>query len=182
METESEAIWIKSSLVGKELEARVFVVNSKEIGELAVSNAVPMSLYCSGFRSGEDSVSKGMTGFYRKLYKLKKVDLEERDFYDYCLKLLREAREQMELELSEASLLAPMNTCADSAPRPNGISYTTYKKLWSIARSFILNSCKHSSNTGVLPAPHIDSVITLLPKEGKDTKDIKNWRPITSSN
>jgi hypothetical protein len=25
-------------------------------------------------------------------------------------------------------------------------------------------------------------VITLLPKEGKDRKDIKNWRPITRSN
>jgi hypothetical protein len=25
-------------------------------------------------------------------------------------------------------------------------------------------------------------VITLLPKDGKDTKDIKNWRPITLSN
>ena len=26
------------------------------------------------------------------------------------------------------------------------------------------------------------SVITLLPKEGKDAKDIKNWRPITLTN
>jgi hypothetical protein len=33
-----------------------------------------------------------------------------------------------------------------------------------------------------LPASHAESVITLLPKEGKDIKDIKNWRPITLSN
>ena len=29
---------------------------------------------------------------------------------------------------------------------------------------------------------HRESVIVLLPKEGKDTKDIKNWKPITLSN
>jgi hypothetical protein len=34
----------------------------------------------------------------------------------------------------------------------------------------------------VLTASHSDSAITLLPKEGKDTKDIKNWIPITLSN
>ena len=33
-----------------------------------------------------------------------------------------------------------------------------------------------------MPPSQIESVITLLPKEGKDTKDIKNWRPITLSN
>jgi hypothetical protein len=33
-----------------------------------------------------------------------------------------------------------------------------------------------------LPPSHYESVITLLPKEGKDTRDIKNWRPITLSN
>jgi hypothetical protein len=33
-----------------------------------------------------------------------------------------------------------------------------------------------------LPTSHWDSVITLLPKEGKDTKEMKNWRPITLSN
>ena len=29
---------------------------------------------------------------------------------------------------------------------------------------------------------HKESIIVLLPKEGKDIKDIKNWRPITLSN
>ena len=34
----------------------------------------------------------------------------------------------------------------------------------------------------MLPVSHRESVIVLLPKEGKDIKDIKNWRPITLSN
>jgi len=32
------------------------------------------------------------------------------------------------------------------------------------------------------PPSHYESAITLLPKEGKDISDIKNWRPITLSN
>jgi hypothetical protein len=40
----------------------------------------------------------------------------------------------------------------------------------------------YSIQTGTLPPSHIESVITLLPKEGKNTKEIKNWRPITLSN
>ena len=46
----------------------------------------------------------------------------------------------------------------------------------------ILNSWSYSLETGSSPSSHLESVITLLPKEGKDTKDIKNWRPITLSN
>jgi hypothetical protein len=46
----------------------------------------------------------------------------------------------------------------------------------------ILGAWKHSLNTGNLPPSHLESVITLLPKEGKDTKVIENWRPITLSN
>jgi hypothetical protein len=46
----------------------------------------------------------------------------------------------------------------------------------------ILGAWKHSLNTGNLPPSHLESVITLLPKEGNDIKDIKNWRPITLSN
>jgi hypothetical protein len=39
-----------------------------------------------------------------------------------------------------------------------------------------------SVEQGVLPESHKESVITILPKEGKDTLDIKNWRPITLTN
>ena len=36
--------------------------------------------------------------------------------------------------------------------------------------------------TGILPPSHNQSYLKLLPKSGKDLKEIKNWRPITLSN
>ena len=45
-----------------------------------------------------------------------------------------------------------------------------------------LKSWNFSCETGILPESHRESVIVLLPKEGKDVSDIKNWRPITLSN
>jgi hypothetical protein len=46
----------------------------------------------------------------------------------------------------------------------------------------ILESWRYSVENGTMPPSHLESMITLLPKEGKDTSDIKNWRPITLSN
>jgi hypothetical protein len=141
------------------------------------------NIRCEGVSyRGQDDVKKGITGFYQKLYEFKEVNLDEGDFYDNCPKLSQDARDKMETELSEADLLAALNTCADTSPGPDGISYSTYKKLWSIVGPIILNSWKHSCDKGVLPLSHSDSVITLLPKEGKDIRDIRNWRPITLSN
>jgi hypothetical protein len=39
-----------------------------------------------------------------------------------------------------------------------------------------------SVTTGSLPPSHSESALTLLPKEGKNLDDIKNWRPITLTN
>ena len=33
-----------------------------------------------------------------------------------------------------------------------------------------------------MPRSHLESTITLLPKDGKDPTEIKNWRPITLTN
>jgi hypothetical protein len=73
----------------------------------------------------------------------------------------------MEVELLEVDLFAALNTFTDSAPGPDGITYSSKKKLWCIAGLYILNSWKHSCSTGVLPTSHGDSVITLLPKDAR---------------
>ncbi len=68
------------------------------------------------------------------------------------------------------------------SPGPDGIPYLVYVKLWKIAGPIILDSWRYSIEKNILPPYHYESVITLLPKNGKDTRDIKNWRPITLSN
>ncbi len=45
-----------------------------------------------------------------------------------------------------------------------------------------MDSWKYSIIKQTLPISNKESVITILPKEGKDIGDIKNWRPITLSN
>jgi hypothetical protein len=75
-----------------------------------------------------------------------------------------------------------LKSCKDTSPGPDGIPYLVYKRLWDTVGPYILRSWLHSVETGLLPPSHLESIITLLPKEGKDSKDIKNWRPITLSN
>ena len=46
----------------------------------------------------------------------------------------------------------------------------------------IFKSWLYSIETGILAPSQLESTIVLLPKVGKDCKNIKNWRPITLSN
>jgi hypothetical protein len=132
---------------------------------------------------GQEEVSKGITSFYRKLYSKDQINrVKDDDFYKYCPKLTLQQAESMDSELTMVDLLNALKTCKDSAPGPDGIPYSVYKKFWGIAGPIILEAWKYSAKNQSLPPSHYESIITLLPKEGKDTGDIKNWRPITLSN
>ena len=73
-------------------------------------------------------------------------------------------------------------TCTESAPRWDGIPYSVYKITWSIVGPYIYESWKQSCECVIMPPSHSESIIILIPKEGKDAGDITNWRPITLSN
>jgi len=75
-----------------------------------------------------------------------------------------------------------LNSCNESAPGPDGITYKTYQALWEVLGPFLLKSWQFSLETGLLPDSQRLSSITLLPKEGKDLSQIGNWRPITLTN
>jgi hypothetical protein len=103
-------------------------------------------------------------------------------FYENCPKLSDVQSEDLEKELTLNDLIEALSTCKESAPGPDGIPYIVYKKYWNLMGPIIHSAWKHSIKIGKMPPSHLESVITLLPKEGKDNKDIKNWRPITLSN
>jgi exonuclease III len=132
---------------------------------------------------GQAEVTSGITNFYRDLYARRDmVESGNDDFYKHCPKLSVEQAKSVDTTLTNLDLLRALKTCKDSAPGPDGIPYSVYKKYWKIAGPVILDSWIYSVEKQCLPPSHYESAITLLPKEGKDTSDIKNWRPITLSN
>jgi hypothetical protein len=88
----------------------------------------------------------------------------------------------MDEMISISELHKALLSCKDSAPGPDGIPYSVYKVFWPQVSNIIKESWDYSVLIGKLPESHKESVITILPKEGKDTSDIKNWRPITLTN
>ncbi len=132
---------------------------------------------------GQENVSKCIKEFYKDLYAKQQTCPEEDNlFYSNCPKLPEKERKYMDETLKLEDLKAAMATCKDSMPGPDGIPYLVYKKFWRLTGPIILDAWNYSILTGNLAPSHVESVITLLPKEGKDRRDIKNWRPITLSN
>ena len=133
--------------------------------------------------TGQEQVTKGVSSFYRELYSEKvPTGMNDSKFYEHCPKLSEDQKRNLDKELSIKELRDALATCTDSAPGPDGIPYSVYKTYWKISGPIILAAWKYSLVIGKMPPSHLESVITLLPKEGKDNKDIKNWRPITLSN
>jgi exonuclease III len=132
---------------------------------------------------GQEKVTEGITAFYKDLYKKEEnVPKDDSSFYENCPKMTNEQTKFLDEELSLEDLRGALNTCKDSSPGPDGIPYSIYKTYWKTCGPILLNAWRHSIESGKLTISHSESIITLLPKEGKDTTDIKNWRPITLSN
>ena len=88
----------------------------------------------------------------------------------------------LENKLDNKELLSTLKSTKDSAPGPDGIAYSFIKFLWPIYGKILIESWNYSLITGKLPPAHNTSTLTLLPKEGKNLEELKNWRPITLSN
>ena len=133
---------------------------------------------------GQEKVSECITEFYRKLYSKENlaVQPENDNFYENCPKLSNEQMQKLDSELNLNELKVALFSTKESSPGPDGIPYSIYKRYWSFIGPIILEAWKYSVEMGSIPRSHRESVITLLPKEGKDVKEIKNWRPITLSN
>ena len=118
--------------------------------------------------------------FYRTLYSKRKCE-NLSDFYQHCPTLSGPAQEDIRKSLTIDNLKQALKTCKDSTPGLDGIPYSYYKIFGKQLLPLILESWEYSNITGSLPQSQATSVISLIPKIGKDKHDIKNWRPISIS-
>ena len=118
--------------------------------------------------------------FYEDLYAERKTAIVD-DFYKHCPKLSDNARESLCNDVTIADLKNALKSCKDSTPGLDGIPYSFYKIFGTQLLPILLESWKFSIATGKLPQSQSTSVISLIPKAGKDKHDIRNWRPISIS-
>ena len=70
----------------------------------------------------------------------------------------------------------------NKSPGSDGISAEFYKIFWTDIKEYVVNSLNYSLDTNNLTELQKQSIITLLPKTGKDTLLIDNWRPVSLLN
>ena len=70
----------------------------------------------------------------------------------------------------------------NKSPGSDGLTAEFYKYFWGEIREILHKVFEESTKAGSLSPSQRTGIITLLPKQGKDTKYLKNWRPITLLN
>ena len=103
------------------------------------------------------------------------------NFYQHCPTLSDAAHLDISQPLTIHNLKLALKSCKDSTPGLDGIPYSYYKIFGNELLPLILEAWDFSNETGSLPQSQMTSVISLIPKAGKDKHEIKNWRPISIS-
>ena len=133
----------------------------------------------------ENEIEKHVTTFYRQLYNQQQPQATARE-KDHLLRLLEplnvEEKNAIMKPLTMDQLKQTLKDTTDSCPGPDGIPYSYLKITWEWFGPALLQAWVYSQQTRTLTESHKSSWLRLIPKAGKNTKDLKNWRPITLSN
>ena len=136
--------------------------------------------------TNQDQINNYVERFYTQLYE--KGDSHETNskdldlFLDNLDRVPDDMVNLMDSNLSTEEIYETLKDCNDSAPGPDGIPYSLIKLTWKYFGPALIESWNYAEKIGKLAPSHDMSYLRLLPKEGKDTRLLKNWRPITLSN
>ena len=130
-------------------------------------------------------IENHVTEFYRSLYNQKQEQFslrEKEELLRHMDSLTDEEIGRINRPLTTELLYQTLKDTNDSCPGPDGIPYSYLKVTWNWFGPVLLASWLYSQRTKTLPDSHKTSWLRLIPKAGKNPKDLKNWRPITLSN
>ena len=133
----------------------------------------------------KDKIEEHVTTFYKALYNQDTEQYSETEKNELLrfLEPLNDAEiNAINEPLTIDKVYQTLKDTNDSCPGPDGIPYSYLKATWQWFGSVLINSWHYSMQIRRLPESHRTSWLRLIPKAGKNTKDLKNWRPITLSN
>ena len=155
-----------------------FFLNS--INEKRANSTLDYLNTSEGRVAGMSEILNYAKEFYANLYDKYPTDNID-NFYQYCPSLSNVAQLEIGQPLTISNLRAALKSCKDSTPGIDGIPYSYYKIFGNELLPLVLDAWEYSNVTGSLPQSQSTSVISLIPKAGKDKHEIKNWRPISIS-
>ena len=136
-------------------------------------------------------VLNGQLNFYSSLYSSgETVESWDSELVDQCFindndipMLDEEDRELYEGKISEGECVEVIKTFKNGhSPGTDGLPIEFYKMFWNDITNLVLNSISYSYKQKNMSVSQKQSIITLLPKRDKDTRLLKNWRPISFLN
>jgi hypothetical protein len=135
-----------------------------------------------------EEIRKEIKNYYKELYSSK---LQANDHHNEATtflskiekKLTNEEARQLEGPITETEVLEALKTTQNGkSPGSDGLGCEFYKVFWNDIKQLLINSIYSAPNKGEMSTSQKHSIITLLPKKGKDTIHLKNWRPISLLN
>jgi exonuclease III len=131
--------------------------------------------------------------FYEKLYtnqdnnKSEEVrELEEKLLHsNNAVEIDREEEiwQDLSKEISEEEIWKIIKASPNhKSPGIDGFTNEFYKTTWDIIRKYVMEAYLEGLQEGEMCISQRRGIISLLPKEGKDTRYLKNWRPLTLLN
>ena len=122
--------------------------------------------------------------FYEHLYSKKEQTNSNIDFFDNALPKLNENESNScEGQITEQECIKAIKEMKNQkSPGSDGITAEFYKIFWHDIKDYYLKSINFSFQNQELTELQKQSVITLLPKPGKDNILLENWRPISLLN
>ena len=137
--------------------------------------------------SGPNEIRSEIHKYYKGIYENEQDEVDINEMRTYLTDLPQITADQsrtLESDITLGELETALKTCGttDTSPGPDGIPYAVYKKFWKILGPELLKSWLYSNEVGKLSPDQRYSVITLIPKPGKDASKINNLRPISLTN
>ena len=150
-------------------------------------------------RSGAKNITVLLDESHNEVTQASKILDMLRNFYaelytsDPSVKFIEDAAPEKVLNETESNSLdgyitmqelciAAKNLSKNKSPGADGLPIEIYIVFWNRIKCFLLDALNYAYDKGRLHDSALDGIITLLPKAGRDTRMIKNLRPITLLN